>query len=195
MTMKSPSYKRGTIFNIQRISEKIIENHFLYRICFTTLSRHLNLDSIKLILVRLLLLIRWAIWPMALLLHVVFPLDTRFACNATMQSVCKSCVLWYYCYLFNTVVCVQLEEHFLYSILKNIFLRFWHLTNINFWKIIVYLLCWVMGATPVTSLLSSLKINHLYLSHFTQMERNMFTANTVLSDCIFGGLKPILDYT
>lgn len=91
--------------------------------------------------------------------------------------------------LFNTVVCVQLEEHFLYSILKNIFLRFWHLTNINFWKIIVYLLCWVMGATPVTSLLSSLKINHLYLSHFTQMERNMFTANTVLSDCIFGGLK------
>lgn len=174
-----------------------MKNHFLYRICFTTLSRHLNLDSIKLILVRLLLL-RWAIWPMALLLHVVFPLDTRFACNSSWGYNAK-CVLELRfvisLLLFNTVVCVQLEEHFLYSILKNIFLRFWHLTNINFWKIIVYLLCWVMGATPVTSLLSSLKINHLYLSHFTQMERNMFTANTVLSDCIFGGLKHILDYT
>lgn len=74
--------KGHNFFNIQRISEKIIENHFLYRICFTTLSRYLNLDSIKLILVRLLLL-RWAIWPMALLLHVVFPLDTRFACNSS----------------------------------------------------------------------------------------------------------------
>lgn len=50
-----------------------------------------------------------------------------------------------------------------------------------------------MGATLLTYILLSFKINHLYLSLFTLMARKMFTAYTVLIDGIFGGLKHILD--
>lgn len=46
-----------------------------------------------------------------------------------------------------------------------------------------------MGATPLTYILLSVKINHLYLSLFTLMARKMFTAYTVLIDGIFWGVE------